>query len=121
MNTNTSQTGSGVVTNISAQVSGTFNPLVTMGGLSKRDAFINKYYTEIIMVFLLLMFTLVIGAFTYKVTELKSIASGIFIEANYDRIIDGKLTPRDFKIMKDIDMSADNLFKQKEAFAERYR
>ena len=120
MNTNTSQTGSGVVTNISAQVSGTMiSPAI--GGLSKRDAFINKYYTEIIMVFMLLMFALVIGAFTYKVTELKSIASGIFIEANYDRIIDGKLTPRDFKIMKDIDMSADNLFKQKEAFADRYR
>ena len=118
MNTNTSQTGSGVVTNISAQVSGTF-PVI--GGLSKTDAFINKYYTEIIMVFMLLMFALVIGAFTYKVTELKSIASGIFIEANYDRIIDGKLTPRDFKIMKDIDMSPDNLFKQKEAFADRYR
>ena len=120
MNTNTSQTGSGVVTNISAQVSGTFNP-PAIGVLGKRDAFINKYYTEIIMVFMLLMFALVIGAFTYKVTELKSIASGIFIEANYDRIIDGKLTPRDFKIMKDIDMSADNLFKQKEAFADRYR
>ncbi len=120
MNTNTSQTGAGVVTNISAQVSGTINSPLTIG-LSKKDAFINKYYTEIIMVFMLLMFVLVIGAFTYKVTELKSIASGIFIEANYDRIIDGKLTPRDFKIMKDIDMSADNLFKQKEAFADRYR
>ena len=118
MNTNTSLTGSGV--NISAQVSGTINPPLTIG-LSKKDAFINKYYTEIIMVFMLLMVTLLVGAFTYKVTELKSIASGIFIEANYDRIIDGKLTPRDFKIMKDIDMSPDNLFKQKEAFADRYR
>ena len=120
MNTNTSQTGSGVVTNISAQVSGTMNSPAIVG-LNKRDAFINKYYTEIIMVFMLLMFALVIGAFTYRVIELKSIASGIFIEANYDRIIDGKLTPRDFKIMKDIDMSPDNLFKQKEAFADRYR
>ena len=72
MNTNTSQTGSGVVTNISAQVSGTINPPAIIG-LSKRDAFINKYYTEIIMVFMLLMFALVIGAFTYKVTELKSL------------------------------------------------
>lgn len=121
MNTNTSQTGAGVVTNISAQVSGTINSPATMGIRSKIDAFLDKYHVEIIMVFMLLMFVLVIGAFTYKVTELKSIASGIFIEANYDRIIDGKLTPRDFKIMKDIDMSADNLFKQKEAFAERYR
>ncbi len=121
MNTNTSQTGAGVVTNISAQVSGTINSPATMGIRSKRDAFLDKYHVEIIMVFMLLMFVLVIGAFTYKVTELKSIASGIFIEANYDRIIDGKLTPRDFKIMKDIDMSPDNLFKQKEAFADRYR
>jgi hypothetical protein len=120
MNTNTSQTGAGagVVTNISAQVSGTFPDI---GGLSKRDAFINKYYTEIIMVFMLLMFALAVGAGAYKISELKSIASGIYIEANYDRIIEGKLTPRDFKIMKDIDMSPDNLFKQKEAFADRYR
>jgi hypothetical protein len=120
MNTNTSQTGAGVVTNISAQVSGTINS-PAIGGLSKREAFINKYYVEIVMVFMLLMFAIAVGAGAYKISELKSIASGIYIEANYDRIIDGKLTPRDFKIMKDIDMSPDNLFKQKEAFADRYR
>ncbi len=116
MNTNISQTGSGA--NISAQFSGS---IISPTTVSKRDAFINKYYVEIIMSFMLFMFMLTVGAGVYKVMELKSIASGIFIEANYDRIIDGKLTPRDFKIMKDIDMSPDNLFKQKEAFAERYR
>jgi hypothetical protein len=120
MNTNTSQTGSGVVTNISAQVSGTMNSPGIVG-LNKRDIFIDKYYVEIVMFFMLLMFALAVGAGAYKISELKSIASGIYIEANYDRIIDGKLTPRDFKIMKDIDMSPDNLFKQKEAFADRYR
>ena len=73
------------------------------------------------MTFMLLMFAITVGAGVYKVMELKSIASGIYIEANFDRIINGQLTPRDFKIMKDIDMSPDNLFKQKEAFADRYR
>ena len=120
MNTNTSQTGAGVVTNISAQVSGTMNSPAIVG-LNKRDIFINKYYVEIVMTFMLLMFAITVGAGVYKVMELKSIASGIYIEANFDRIINGQLTPRDFKIMKDIDMSPDNLFKQKEAFADRYR
>ena len=120
MTTNTSQTGSGVVTNISAQVSGTINSPAIVG-LNKRDKFIDKYYVEIVMFFMLLMFAIAVGAGAYKISELKSIASGIYIEANYDRIINGQLTPRDFKIMKDIDMSADNLFKQKEAFADRYR
>lgn len=118
MNTNTSLTGSGAT--ISAQVSGVISPSFDIK-LSKREAFINKYYTEIIMVSMLLMFALSMVACAYRVAELKSIASGVFIEANYDRIIDGKLTPRDFKIMKDIDMSPDNLFKQKEEFSERYR
>jgi hypothetical protein len=120
MTTNTSQTGSGVVTNISAQVSGTINSPAHVG-LNKRDIFIDKYYVEIVMFFMLLMFAIAVGAGAYKISELKSIASGIYIEANYDRIINGQLTPRDFKIMKDIDMSPDNLFKQKEAFADRYR
>ena len=117
MNTNTSLTGSGET--ISAQVSGTiYSPINIFR--SKRDAFINKYYNEIGIVFTLVLFAFTVGLLSYKIYQLKSIASGIFIEANYDRIIDGKLTPRDFKIMKDIDMSPYNIFKQKQEFDDRY-
>ena len=106
-------------TNIVAQATGV-GGWMSVFSPSKRDAFINKYHTEILMVFILVLFAITTGLLSYRIIQLKSIASGIFIKANYEKIINGQLTTRDFKIMQDINMSTDDIFKQKQDFDDRY-
>ena len=113
MNTNSNLTGVG-------GVGGVCNVTVPS---AKKDlnAFVTKYETEIMMGFVCFLTFVLVAAGAYKINQLETIAQGIYIDANYDKILMGQLNTRDYKIMKSINLNPDNITEQRKDFQERFR
>jgi hypothetical protein len=109
MNTNSNLSGvGGVIVN---------TPVV------KKDwnAFVAKYEIEILMGFMCFLTLVAVACFGYKINQLETIAQGIYVDANYDKILMGQLNTRDYKIMKSINLNPDNITEQRKEFIERFR
>ena len=113
MNTNSNLTGVG-------GVGGVCNVTVPT---AKKDlnAFVTKHETEIMMGFVCFLAFVLVAAGAYKINQLETIAQGIYIDANYDKILMGQLNTRDYKIMKSINLNPDNITEQRKDFQERFR
>ena len=113
MNTNSNLTGVG-------GVGGVCNVTVPS---AKKDlnAFVAKHETEILMGFVCFLTFVLVAAGAYKINQLETIAQGIYIDANYDKMLMGQLNTRDYKIMKSINMNPDNITEQRKDFQERFR
>ena len=113
MNTNSNLTGVG-------GVGGVCNVTVPS---AKKDlnAFVTKYETEIMMGFVCFLTFVLVAAGAYKINQLETIAQGIYIDANYDKMLMGQLNTRDYKIMKSINLNPDNITEQRKDFKERFR
>jgi hypothetical protein len=116
MNTNSNLTGVGGV----GGVGGVCNVTVPS---AKKDlnAFVTKYETEIMMGFVCFLNFVLVAAGAYKINQLETIAQGIYIDANYDKMLMGQLNTRDYKIMKSINLNPDNITEQRKDFQERFR
>ena len=90
---------------------------------AKKDlnAFVTKHETEIMMGFVCFLTFVLVAAGAYKINQLETIAQGIYIDANYDKMLMGQLNTRDYKIMKSINMNPDNITEQRKDFEERFR
>jgi hypothetical protein len=110
MNTNSNLTGVGGVGNVTVPS-------------AKKDlnAFVTKYETEIMMGFVCFLTFVLVAAGAYKINQLEIIAQGIYIDANYDKMLMGQLNTRDYKIMKSINLNPDNITEQRKDFQERFR
>jgi len=113
MNTNSNLTGVG-------GVGGVCNVTVPS---AKKDlnAFVTKHETEIMMGFVCFLTFVLVAAGAYKINQLETIAQGIYIDANYDKMLMGQLNTRDYKIMKSINLNPDNITEQRKDFQERFR
>jgi hypothetical protein len=91
--------------------------------VAKKDwnAFITKHETEILMGFVCFLTLVLVTAGAYKINQLETIAQGIYIDANYDKMLMGQLNTRDYKIMKSINLNPDNITQQRNDFIERFR
>ncbi|MFM6944986.1 MAG: hypothetical protein ACKOXV_06900 [Bacteroidota bacterium] len=109
MNTNSNLTGFGVVDNVTAPV--------------KKDwsTFVIKHETNIFIGIMCFLAFFATACFSYKINQLETIAQGIYIDANYDRILMGQLNTRDYKIMQSINLDTDNITQQRKDFIERFR
>ena len=113
MNTNSNLTGVG-------GVGGVCNVTVPT---AKKDlnTFVTKHETEIMMGFVCFLTFVLVAAGAYKINQLETIAQGIYIDANYDKMLMGQLNTRDYKIMKSINLNPDNITEQRKDFKERFR
>lgn len=113
MNTNSNLTGV-------SGVGGVCNVTVPT---AKKDlnAFVTKHETEILMGFVCFLTFVLVAAGAYKINQLETIAQGIYIDANYDKMLMGQLNTRDYKIMQSINLNPDNVTEQRKDFIERFR
>lgn len=109
MNTNSNLSGVGGVCNVTAPVKGNWS------------AFVIKHETNIFIGIMCFLAFFATACFSYKINQLETIAQGIYIDANYDKMLMGQLNTRDYKIMNSINLNPDNITEQRKDFIERFR
>lgn len=108
--------------NTNSNLSGVGGVIVNAPAVKKDwNAFVAKHETEILMGFMCFLTLIGVACFGYKINQLETIAQGIYIDANYDKMLMGQLNTRDYKIMKSINLNPDNITEQRKGFIERFR
>jgi hypothetical protein len=107
--------------NTNSNLSGVGGVVVNAPVKKDWNAFIAKHEIEILMGFVCFLTLVLVSAGAYKINQLETIAQGIYIDANYDKILMGQLNTRDYKIMQSINLNPDNVTEQRKDFIERFR
>lgn len=106
--------------NTNSNLSGVGGVVVNAPVKKDWNTFITKHETEILMGFVCFLTLVLVAAGAYKINQLETIAQGIYIDANYDKILMGQLNTRDYKIMQSINLNPDNVTEQRKDFIERF-